>query len=120
MVSCYSQSKPRNGQSYLAILGAINIIYGAILAFRQTDFRLVLAYSSISHMGIVLFGIAAFNVIGMEGAIFQMVSHGLISALIVPDRRQSLRANRNDGDIRVGRSGQVGSIYKWDLIVRWT
>jgi NADH-quinone oxidoreductase subunit M len=66
----------------LAILGAINIIYGAILAFRQSDFRLVLAYSSISHMGIVLFGIAAFNVIGMEGAIFQMVSHGLISALM--------------------------------------
>ncbi|MEX1028566.1 MAG: NADH-quinone oxidoreductase subunit M [Paenibacillaceae bacterium] len=66
----------------LAILGAVNIIYGAILAFRQTDFRLVLAYSSISHMGIVLFGIAAFNVIGMEGAIFQMVSHGLISALL--------------------------------------
>lgn len=66
----------------LAILGAVNIIYGAVLAFRQTDFRLVLAYSSISHMGIVLFGIAAFNVIGMEGAIFQMVSHGLISALM--------------------------------------
>jgi len=66
----------------LAILGVVNIIYGAVLAFRQTDFRLVLAYSSISHMGIVLFGIAAFNVIGMEGAIFQMVSHGLISALM--------------------------------------
>ncbi len=66
----------------LALLGAVNIIYGAVLAFRQTDFRLVLAYSSISHMGIVLFGIAAFNVIGMEGAIFQMVSHGLISALM--------------------------------------
>ena len=67
---------------FLAILGAINIIYGAILAFRQTDIRLVLAYSSVSHMGIVLFGIAALNTIGLEGAIFQMVSHGLISALL--------------------------------------
>jgi NADH-quinone oxidoreductase subunit M len=66
----------------LALLGAVNMIYGAVIAFRQTDFRLVLAYSSISHMGLVLFGIAAFNVIGMEGAIFQMVSHGLISALM--------------------------------------
>ncbi|SFL88260.1 NADH-quinone oxidoreductase subunit M [Paenibacillus sp. 1_12] len=66
----------------LAVLGVINILYGAILAFVQKDFKLVLAYSSISHMGIVLLGIAAFNTIGMEGAIFQLVSHGLISALM--------------------------------------
>jgi NADH-quinone oxidoreductase subunit M len=66
----------------LAILGVINILYGAILALVQKDFKLVLAYSSISHMGIVLLGIAAFNTIGMEGAIFQLVSHGLISALM--------------------------------------
>lgn len=66
----------------LAILGAINILYGAIIAFRQTDIRMVLAYSSVSHMGIVLFGIAALNAVGLEGAVFQMVSHGLISALL--------------------------------------
>lgn len=66
----------------LAVLGVINILYGAVLAFRQTDFKLILAYSSISHMGIVLLGIAAFNEIGMQGAIFQMISHGLISALM--------------------------------------
>jgi NADH-quinone oxidoreductase subunit M len=66
----------------LGLLGLINIIYGAILAFVQKDLKLVLAYSSISHMGIVLLGIAAFNQIGMQGAIFQMVSHGLISALM--------------------------------------
>jgi len=65
----------------LALLGVINILYGAVLAFVQKDFKLVLAYSSISHMGIVLLGIAAFSEIGMQGAIFQMVSHGLISAL---------------------------------------
>lgn len=66
----------------LAVLGVINILYGAILAFRQKDFKLILAYSSISHMGIVLLGIAAFNEIGMQGAIFQLISHGLISALL--------------------------------------
>jgi NADH-quinone oxidoreductase subunit M len=66
----------------IGALGLINIIYGAILAFVQKDFKLVLAYSSISHMGIVLLGIAAFNEIGMQGAVFQMVSHGLISALM--------------------------------------
>ncbi|NIK79392.1 NADH-quinone oxidoreductase subunit M [Paenibacillus castaneae] len=66
----------------LAVLGLINILYGALLAFRQKDFKLVLAYSSISHMGIVLLGLAAFNEIGLQGAIFQLVSHGLISALL--------------------------------------
>jgi len=66
----------------LAVLGVVNILYGAVLAFVQKDFRLVLAYSSISHMGIVLLGIAAFNQIGLQGAVFQMVSHGLISALM--------------------------------------
>lgn len=66
----------------LAVLGVINILYGAVLAFVQRDFKMVLAYSSISHMGIVLLGIASFNETGMGGAVFQMVSHGLISALM--------------------------------------
>lgn len=66
----------------LAILGVVNILYGAVLAFAQRDMKLVLAYSSISHMGIVLLGIAAMNAIGLQGAYFQIVSHGLISALM--------------------------------------
>jgi NADH-quinone oxidoreductase subunit M len=66
----------------LALFGVINILYGALIAFRQTDIRLVLAYSSVSHMGIVLLGIAALNNAGLQGALFQMVSHGLISALL--------------------------------------
>lgn len=66
----------------LAVLGVINILYGALLAFRQQEFKLVLAYSSISHMGIVLLGFAAMNEIGIQGAVFQLVSHGLLSALL--------------------------------------
>ncbi|MDM5329727.1 NADH-quinone oxidoreductase subunit M [Neobacillus sp. CF12] len=66
----------------LAILGVVNLLYGAFLAFIQTDFKMVLAYSSISHMGIVLIGLAAMNEAGVQGAIFQVVSHGLISALL--------------------------------------
>lgn len=66
----------------LAILGVINLLYGAFLAFVQTDFKMVLAYSSVSHMGIVLIGLAALNEAGIQGAIFQVVSHGLISALL--------------------------------------
>lgn len=66
----------------LAILGVVNVLYGAFLALIQNDFRGVLAYSSISHMGIVLLGLAAFNTSGMMGALFQVVSHGLIAALL--------------------------------------
>lgn len=66
----------------LAVLGVINLLYGAFLAFIQTDFKMVLAYSSISHMGIVLMGLAALNEAGIQGAVFQMISHGLISALL--------------------------------------
>lgn len=66
----------------LALLGLVNLLYGAFLAYMQSELRLVAAYSSLSHMGIVLFGLAALNTIGLQGAVFQMVSHGLISALI--------------------------------------
>ncbi|BBI36211.1 complex I subunit 4 family protein [Cohnella abietis] len=68
--------------SVLAVLGVINILYGAILACVQKEFKLVLAYSSISHMGIVLLGIASLEEVGLQGAIYQSVSHGLISALL--------------------------------------
>lgn len=66
----------------LALFGLVNVLYGALLAMVQTDLRLILAYASVSHMGLVLIGLAAFNVIGWQGAVFQLVSHGLISALM--------------------------------------
>lgn len=68
--------------TWMAILGIINILYGAVLAFVQKDLKMVLAYSSISHMGIVLLGFASMNTIGFQGAMFQVVSHGFISALL--------------------------------------
>ena len=67
---------------FIGVLGVVNILYGALLAFVQTDLKQVIAYSSISHMGIILLGIAALNVTGLQGAVFQMVSHGFISALL--------------------------------------
>ncbi|MBN8210943.1 NADH-quinone oxidoreductase subunit M [Bacillus sp. NTK071] len=66
----------------LAILGVINLLYGAFIALVQTELRSVLAYSSISHMGIVLLGVASFNTAGLQGAVFQTISHGLIAALL--------------------------------------
>ncbi len=64
----------------LAILGVVNIIYGALSAFGQTNLKRRMAYSSISHMGFVLLGIASFNDLGLSGAMLQMLSHGLIAA----------------------------------------
>jgi NAD(P)H-quinone oxidoreductase subunit 4 len=66
----------------LAILGVVNIVYGACCAFAQTNLKRRLAYSSIAHMGFVLVGIASYTEIGMSGALLQMVSHGLIAAAL--------------------------------------
>jgi NAD(P)H-quinone oxidoreductase subunit 4 len=66
----------------LAILGVINVVYGAFTAFGQTNLKRRLASSSISHMGFVLIGIAAFTDLGINGAVLQMVSHGLIAAAL--------------------------------------
>ncbi|MEM7726924.1 MAG: NAD(P)H-quinone oxidoreductase subunit 4 [Cyanobacteria bacterium P01_A01_bin.45] len=66
----------------LAILGVVNIIYGACCAFAQTNLKRRLAYSSIAHMGFVLVGIASYTELGMSGALLQMVSHGLIAAAL--------------------------------------
>ncbi|MBW4615362.1 MAG: NAD(P)H-quinone oxidoreductase subunit 4 [Desmonostoc vinosum HA7617-LM4] len=64
----------------LAILGVVNIVYGACCAFAQTNLKRRLAYSSIAHMGFVLIGLASYTELGVSGAVLQMVSHGLIAA----------------------------------------
>jgi NADH-quinone oxidoreductase subunit M len=66
----------------LAILGAINIIYGALCALAQTDMKKLVAYSSVSHMGYVLLGMAVFNEAGITGAVLQMFNHGTITAML--------------------------------------
>lgn len=64
----------------LVILGVVNIIYAALTSFAQRNLKRKIAYSSISHMGFVLIGIASFTDLGLSGALLQMVSHGLIGA----------------------------------------
>ena len=66
----------------LAGLGALSIIYGAYNALAMTDLKKLVAYSSVSHMGFVLLGIAAFTAEGWQGAIFEIISHGVLSALL--------------------------------------
>ncbi len=67
---------------YMAMFGFINIVYGALVAMAQSDFKRLIAYSSVSHMGFVLLGIAALNAQGMMGAVFQMFNHGIITAML--------------------------------------
>ncbi len=67
---------------FLLALGFINIMYGALLAWRQTDLKSMVAFSSIDHMGFVLVGIAALNATGFAGAVMMMVTHGVITAAL--------------------------------------
>jgi len=64
------------------ILGIIAIIYTALVALVQEDVKKIVAYSSVSHMGFVMIGMFSLNVQGVEGAIFQMLNHGLVSAAL--------------------------------------
>jgi NADH-quinone oxidoreductase subunit M len=66
----------------LALLGVISMVYGALVAMAQTDFKKLIAYSSVSHMGIVVLGMASMNTQGMTGAVFQMFNHGTITAML--------------------------------------
>ncbi len=63
-------------------LGAAGVVYGAVLAFGQDDFKRLVAYSSVSHMGFVLLGLYAFNQLAAQGAVMQLVAHGVSTAAL--------------------------------------
>jgi NADH-quinone oxidoreductase subunit M len=65
-----------------AVLAIIGIVYGALVALVQSDFKFVIGYSSVSHMGFVLLGLMTLNQIGMTGAVLQMFSHGILAGLL--------------------------------------
>src|SRR6266446_9449541 len=66
----------------VALLAVIGIVYGAMVALVQKDFKFVIGYSSVSHMGFVLLGLVTLNEIGLSGAVLQMFSHGIIAGLL--------------------------------------
>lgn len=66
---------------WIVFLTLINVVYGAFIAFRQRDFKYVIGFSSVSHMGLVSMGFATMNMTGMVGAGLQMFSHGAMTAL---------------------------------------
>ncbi|MBU0518801.1 NADH-quinone oxidoreductase subunit M, partial [bacterium] len=67
---------------FIALIGVINITYGAFCAMAQKDLKKLVAYSSISHMGYVMLGMAALTSAGMQGAVFQMFNHGCVTAML--------------------------------------
>ena len=66
----------------IEILAVVGIIYGAIVAMMQTDIKRLIAYSSVSHMGLIVLGIFAFTAESMDGAVLQMVNHGLSTGML--------------------------------------
>jgi NADH-quinone oxidoreductase subunit M len=71
-----------SGAFWLGLLGIISIIYGALNALAQRDFKRIIAYSSVSQMGFVLLGAASQTAEGISGAVFQMVSHGFLATML--------------------------------------
>src|SRR5438477_2406372 len=95
---------------YIAVFAVIGILYAAAVALRQRDLKFVIGYSSVSHMGFVLLGLATANVLGVSGAVLQMFSHGVIAALLfaVAGRMIYRRTHTRDLDalseMRLGRT----------------
>jgi NADH-quinone oxidoreductase subunit M len=76
---------PEGAAAWAPVVGAvavINIVYGAFCAMGQKDLKYVVAYSSVSHMGVVMLGAATLNPTGWNGAVFQMFAHGVMTALL--------------------------------------
>jgi NADH-quinone oxidoreductase subunit M len=69
-------------RTVILVLAAIGLVYGSLLAFRAPDIRGVVAYSSLAQLGLIVLGLFATNNLGINGAVLQMVNHGLISAVL--------------------------------------
>ncbi|MBF0184607.1 MAG: NADH-quinone oxidoreductase subunit M [Magnetococcales bacterium] len=126
-------------QGVLLTLAMISLIYGALLAWRQTDLKAMVAYSSVSHMGVVLLGVATLNSAGLLGAVTQMVAHGLAAAAMfllvgLLYQRTHSREIRDYGSLltqaprftvfiamafvaAVGMPGTVGFIAEWHVLL---
>ncbi len=101
---------------FILILATVNVVYGALIALVQTDFKYVIGFSSVSHMGLVMIGFATLNREGLMGAGIQMFSHGVMTALffsivgMVYDRTHTRDINKLGGLMRVMPMAALGFI----------
>ena len=92
----------------IPVLAVAAIIWGALMAIAQRDMKLLVAYSSVSHMGFIVLGIFAFNVQGQQGALLQMVNHGIIvPALFLLVAWIADRAGTRDRSVLAGLAGRM-------------
>ncbi len=102
--------------NWILILATINVVYGALIALVQTDFKYVIGFSSVSHMGLVLLGFATLNYDGLVGAGMQMFSHGVMTAMffaivgMVYDRAHTRELDKLGGMAKVMPFAAVGFI----------
>ena len=82
------------------MLAVIGIIYGALVAMVQPDMKKLVAYSCVSHLGFVVLGIFAMNTQGVQGAVYQMLNHGVSTGGALPHRRHALRPPAHAADLR--------------------
>jgi NADH-quinone oxidoreductase subunit M len=100
----------------IIVLAVINVVYGAVIALIQSDFKYVIGFSSVSHMGLVLLGFASLNKNGLVGAGMQMFSHGVMTAMffavvgMVYDRAHTRELPKLGGLIKVMPFAAIGFI----------
>jgi NADH-quinone oxidoreductase subunit M len=94
---------------WIAMLATVNIVYGSMVAMVQRDFKFVIGYSSVSHMGFVLLGLASMNAVGITGAVLQMFSHGIMTGLFfaIVGRMVYDRTHTRDMEVLGGLSGPL-------------
>ena len=88
----------------LAVLAVIGIVYGALVAMVQPDMKKLVAYSSVSHLGFVVLGICAMNVNGVQGAVYQMLNHGVSTGGLFLHRRHAVGSAPHAADRGVRRA----------------
>ena len=96
-------------------LSVVAVIYTSLVALAQEDMKKLIAYSSVAHMGVVTIGIFTFNVQGIQGAMFQMLSHGIVSAALFLVVGVSLRPNAHARDRALRRSRRPDAAVRSDL-----
>lgn len=102
----------------LAILAIVNIIYAAFVAYAQTDIKRIVAYSSISNMGLILLGLCAFNQLGLSAAVFQMVAHALATCgLFMVCGIVYLRCKKRDINSLSGLASNMPRLFGFAMLI---
>jgi len=107
---CFFPMIAKNYAPILITLGVINILYGAFIAWQQTNLRRIMSFSSLSHMGFIIIGIFAFTTMGLQGSLYQMINHSITAAAFFI-LFQFLEKNYQTLDIN--KFGGLAKNYPW-------